>query len=76
MQYLTVHILKVFFGQVFNSKLVSFDILNGKCMPSIQPLLELKLDPGGLYYKTFYSRNLRIFIISQSVCPWQAFTAF
>ncbi len=26
-------------------------------------------------YKTFYSRNLRIFFISQSVCTWQAFPA-
>ncbi len=30
---------------------------------------------GGLYYKTSYGRNLRIFIISQSVCPRQAFPA-
>ncbi len=28
-----------------------------------------------LYSKTFYGRNLRIFIISPSVCPWQAFPA-
>ncbi len=27
----------------------------------------------GLHYKTFYDRNLCIFIISQSVCPWQAY---
>ncbi len=27
----------------------------------------------GLYLKTFYSHNLRIYVISQSVCPWQAF---
>ncbi len=26
-------------------------------------------------YKTFYGRYLRMFIISQSVCPWQAFPA-
>ncbi len=26
-------------------------------------------------YKTFYVRNLRKFVISQSVCLWQAFTA-
>jgi hypothetical protein len=32
-------------------------------------------DPRGLYYKTFYSHNLRIFVISQSVCVWQAFPA-
>jgi hypothetical protein len=30
----------------------------------------------GLHYKTFYGRNLRIFIISWSVCPWQAFPAW
>jgi hypothetical protein len=29
----------------------------------------------GLYFKTFYNRNLRIFVISKSVCPWQAFLA-
>ncbi len=29
-----------------------------------------------LYYKTFYVRNLRIFVMSYSVCPWQAFPAF
>jgi hypothetical protein len=26
----------------------------------------------GLDYKTFYDPNLRIFVISWSVCPWQA----
>ncbi len=26
-------------------------------------------------YKTFFVRNLKIFVISQSVCPWQAFPA-
>jgi hypothetical protein len=29
----------------------------------------------GLYYKTYYGRHLRIFVINQSVCPWQAFPA-
>jgi len=29
----------------------------------------------GLYYKNFYSCNLRIFVISYSACPWQAFPA-
>ncbi len=29
----------------------------------------------GLYYKTFFGRNLKIFTISYSVCPWQAFPA-
>jgi hypothetical protein len=27
----------------------------------------------GQYYKTFYDRNLRIFVIGLSVCPLQAF---
>ncbi len=27
----------------------------------------------GLYYKTYYSRNLRIFVINQSAGAWQAF---
>jgi len=30
---------------------------------------------SGQCYKTFYGRKLRIFVISQSVCPWQAFPA-
>jgi hypothetical protein len=25
-------------------------------------------------YKTFYGRNLQMFLISKSVCPWQVFT--
>ncbi len=29
----------------------------------------------GQCYKTFYGRNLQIFILSQSVCPSQAFSA-
>jgi hypothetical protein len=29
----------------------------------------------GLYYKTYFGRNLRIFVISYSVCPWQVFPA-
>ena len=29
----------------------------------------------GLYYETYQGRNLRIFNISQSVCPLQAFSA-
>jgi hypothetical protein len=28
-----------------------------------------------LYYKILYSRNLRIFIIGWSVCPWKTFPA-
>jgi hypothetical protein len=27
---------------------------------------------GALYYNTYYGRNLPIFVISLSVCPWQA----
>ena len=27
-------------------------------------------------YKTFYSRKFQIFVMSQSVCSWQAFPAF
>jgi hypothetical protein len=29
--------------------------------------------PQGQCYKTFYGRKLRLFIISSSVCSWQAF---
>jgi hypothetical protein len=35
----------------------------------------LALLARGLYYKTFYGRNLQIFAISYSVCPWQALLA-
>jgi hypothetical protein len=27
------------------------------------------------YYETLFVRNLRIFVLSKSVCPWQAFLA-
>jgi hypothetical protein len=27
----------------------------------------------GLYYKTFYGRNLHIFVISYNDCPFKAF---
>ncbi len=30
-------------------------------------------DSWGLCYKTFYGRNLWVFVITSSVCPWQAF---
>ncbi len=33
------------------------------------------IDSRGLYYKTFYARNLHILVISKSVYPWQAFPA-
>ncbi len=33
-------------------------------------------EPKGQCYKTFYDHKLRIFIISKSVCPWQAFPAW
>ncbi len=32
-------------------------------------------DLRGLYYKTFYGDNLRIFKLGWSVYPWQAFPA-
>jgi hypothetical protein len=34
------------------------------------------IDTWGQSYKTFYGHNLRIFIMSLSVCPWQAFPAY
>jgi hypothetical protein len=34
---------------------------------------ERKLLSMDLHYKTFYGRNLQIFVISESVCPWKAF---
>jgi hypothetical protein len=30
----------------------------------------------GPCYKTFYDRNLQIFVISYFGCPWQAFPAY
>ncbi len=35
----------------------------------------MRLTPGPNIIKTFFVRRLRIFVISQSVCPWQAFQA-
>jgi hypothetical protein len=47
--------------------------------PKKAPLFGLNLAgkslTKGQYYKAFYGRNLRIFVISYSVCPWQAFPA-
>jgi len=40
----------------------------------LQPCLTFVIEARGLSYKTFYSRNLLILLISQkSGCPWQAF---
>ncbi len=41
--------------------------------PSIFPLEKFAI--WGHNYKAFYGRKLRIFVISQSICPWQAFPA-
>ncbi len=38
-------------------------------------ILSYKTTPWGLYYKTFYGRNLQIFVTSQKVSPWKAFPA-
>jgi hypothetical protein len=35
-----------------------------------------KKDIRGQCYKTFHGRDLRIFEISLSVCPWQEFPAY
>ncbi len=35
----------------------------------------MSLTTKGQCYKAFYGRNLQIFVISWSVCPWQAFPA-
>ncbi len=34
------------------------------------------IGPRAQCYKTFYGCNLRIFLISHSVCPWQAFESY
>jgi hypothetical protein len=34
-----------------------------------------RIDSWGQCDNTFYIRNLRFFVISLSVCPWQAFPA-
>ncbi len=31
------------------------------------------IGPLGQCYKSFYGRKLRLFVISQNVCPWQVF---
>jgi hypothetical protein len=41
----------------------------------ILPRYFYNIGPWPLYYKTFYGRNLRMFVISYGVCPWQAFQA-
>jgi hypothetical protein len=57
-------------------------LLHGEQYPTCQNLTTIQHirmkhvnEPGGLYYKTFYSCNVQIFIISKSTCPWQAFPA-
>jgi hypothetical protein len=45
-------------------------------LKSFQASLLLSNKPRGMYYKTFYGRNLLIFVISKSVCPWWAFPAY
>ncbi len=42
--------------------------VNTKRLETIEHLLSMTQ-----FYKTFYGRNLRIFVISQSVCLWQSF---
>jgi hypothetical protein len=44
-------------------------------LPNLAIISSLIEVPLGLYYKTFYSRDLQIFVIRWSVCPWQAFPA-
>ncbi len=39
------------------------------------PLIRLKPRPAANVIKPFYDRELPIFIISWSVCPWRAFPA-
>ncbi len=40
---------------------------------NIPKLRQKILLPGANFYKTFYGRSLRNFVLSQSVCFWQAF---
>jgi hypothetical protein len=44
-------------------------------LPNLAIFSSLIEVPLGLYNKTFYSRDLQIFVISWSVCPWQDFPA-
>jgi hypothetical protein len=41
----------------------------------IEALTRVKTKKSGQSYKTFYGRNLLFFVISYSVCTWQAFPA-
>ncbi len=62
--------IKSFFLSQFPSKSAKIGTILNLTAPV------LLLNPfRGLYYKIFYGRNLRIFVISSSVCPWQAFPA-
>jgi hypothetical protein len=36
----------------------------------------MQAETGAQCFKTFYGRNLQMFIISWSVCPWQAVSAW
>jgi hypothetical protein len=40
---------------------------------NLPPKKFCEIDSWGLYHKTYYGRNLRISVISLSVCPWEAF---
>jgi hypothetical protein len=41
----------------------------------LTPKMFYEIDTKAQCYKTFYVRNLRIYVISESVCPWQSFLA-
>ncbi len=59
------------------SCLVQFtNFISLKCLTyftHLQPSHTFMGRSRGLYYKTFYGRNLQISVIRWSACPWQAF---
>ncbi len=55
-----------------DTKELCFQIYKKLVIRALVRLFKPTLPVRGLYYKTFHSHNLQIFIICQSVCPCQA----
>ncbi len=63
-------------GKIVKCAIGGTVVLHSPPQPKVEGLsLATASGIWGLYYQTLYGRNLQIFVISQSVCPWQAFPA-
>jgi hypothetical protein len=67
--------LKALFTQHRKNGYIDALVYLTKSMCKFTPKKFYEIDPWGQCYKMFHVRNLRIFIISYGVCPWQAFPA-